>query len=256
MSNNSIYKPKGKAGEYSEWACNLYNGCSNGCDYCYLKRGITQAVLGVSTPVLKKTLGGTPERAYEIFCKELSEHKTEIVGDGNGYLFFTFTSDPCLPDTIDLNMKCVKTAINEGVSIMMLTKRADFLNHQAFLGVLGACDNSKLAIGFTLTGRDDREPNANTNQDRIDAMRRLHEIGIYTWASIEPIVDLRSSYKMIQDSHGFCDFYKIGIISGEKPSYTPQNVRDFISYVRRLVPDEKIYWKESIVEYAKNDLIN
>ena len=48
-----------------------------------------------------------------------------------------------------------------------------------------------------------------------------------------------------------CDFYKIGIISGEKPSYTPQNVRDFISYVRRLVPDEKIYWKESIIKYAK-----
>ena len=69
MSNKCIYKPEGKAGEYSEWACNLYNGCTNECDYCYLKRGITQAVLGVSTPVVKKTLGGTPERAYKIFCK-------------------------------------------------------------------------------------------------------------------------------------------------------------------------------------------
>lgn len=251
MSNNCIYQPKGKAGEYSEWACNLYNGCSNGCDYCYLKRGITKAVLGMSTPVLKKSLGGTPETAYEMFCKELSQHKNEIVGDGSGYLFFTFTSDPCLPETIDLNMLCMKTAIDEGVNVMMLTKRADFVDYQAFQKLLGTCDISKLAAGFSLTGKDDREPNASTNQERIDAMRRLHdEMGVYTWASIEPIIDLRSSYRMIQEICGFCDMYKIGIISGEKPSYTPQNVRDFVSYVRELVPDEKIYWKDSIIKYA------
>ena len=187
-----------------------------------------------------------------MFCKELSQHKDEIVGDGSGYLFFTFTSDPCLPETIDLNMLCMKTAIDEGVKVMMLTKRADFINHQAFQGLLGACDISKLAAGFTLTGRDDREPNASTNQERIDAMRRLHDdMGVYTWASIEPIVDLRSSYRIIQETCGFCDLYKIGIISGEKPGYTSQNVRDFISYVKRLVPDERIYWKESIIKYAK-----
>lgn len=251
MSNKCIYKPEGKAGEYSERACNLYNGCSNGCTYCYLKRGPMSGTLGISTPTLKKTLGGTPETAYKVFCKELSQHKDEIVGDGSGYLFFTFTSDPCLPETIDLNMLCMKTAIDEGVKVMMLTKRADFINHQAFQGLLGACDISKLAAGFTLTGRDDREPNASTNQERIDAMRRLHDdMGVYTWASIEPIVDLRSSYRIIKKTCGFCELYKIGIISGEKPGYTHQNVRDFISYVRSLVPDEKIYWKESIIKYA------
>ena len=119
MSNKCIYKPEGKAGEYSEWACNLYNGCSNGCTYCYLKRGPMSGTLGISTPTLKKTLGGTPETAYKVFCKELSQHKDEIVGDGSGYLFFTFTSDPCLPETIDLNMLCMKTAIDEGVKVMM-----------------------------------------------------------------------------------------------------------------------------------------
>jgi DNA repair photolyase len=43
----AIYNPSGKAGEYSYWACNFFKGCSNGCEYCYLKKG-----------VLKKTLGG------------------------------------------------------------------------------------------------------------------------------------------------------------------------------------------------------
>ena len=31
-----IYKPKGKALEYSKLAANLYKGCSHGCKYCYV----------------------------------------------------------------------------------------------------------------------------------------------------------------------------------------------------------------------------
>ena len=37
--NKAIYKPKGKAGGYAEWACNLFVGCSNNCSYCYCKKG-------------------------------------------------------------------------------------------------------------------------------------------------------------------------------------------------------------------------
>lgn len=39
-THKAIYQPKGAAREYSAWACNLYNGCSNQCDYCYCKRGV------------------------------------------------------------------------------------------------------------------------------------------------------------------------------------------------------------------------
>lgn len=34
-----IYQPQGAAGEYAKWAINLYHGCSNGCTYCYNRRG-------------------------------------------------------------------------------------------------------------------------------------------------------------------------------------------------------------------------
>ena len=30
-----VYKPRGRAREYSELACNLYRGCTHGCRYCY-----------------------------------------------------------------------------------------------------------------------------------------------------------------------------------------------------------------------------
>ena len=57
-------------------------------------------------------------------------------------------------------------------------------------------------------------------------MKELHSAGISTWASIEPVIDPDLSFEMIREMAGFCDHYKIGILSGKK-SYTPQQIRDF-----------------------------
>ena len=77
------------------------------------------------------------------------------------------------------------------------------------------------------------EPGASTNLGRIRAMKELHSAGISTWASIEPVIDPDLSFEMIREMAGFCDHYKIGILSGKK-SYTPQQIRDFVAQVQSL----------------------
>lgn len=67
--SKAIYNPSGKAGEYSSWACNFHVGCSNGCEYCYLKKGRGKAVLGGDTPMLKKCFRDVT--AFEIFSNKL-----------------------------------------------------------------------------------------------------------------------------------------------------------------------------------------
>lgn len=46
-SGITIYQPNGAAAEYSKWACNLYNGCTNRCEYCYNRHGLAHNCLGM-----------------------------------------------------------------------------------------------------------------------------------------------------------------------------------------------------------------
>ena len=92
--NLAIYQPNGAAAEYSAWACNLYNGCTHRCSYCYCRRGILAHTIGGDVPVIKKQLGGTPEKAFTIFSKELMTYREQIIADGG--LFFSFSTDPML----------------------------------------------------------------------------------------------------------------------------------------------------------------
>lgn len=239
----AIYKPTGKAGEYSEWACNLYNGCSHGCLYCYNDHGIMRETLGGLNVRLKKSLVN-PGMAYKIFCEELNKYKEAVIAEGR--LHFNFVSDPCLPETIELNWKCIDYAISQKVPCQVLTKRADWLGHPC---VQNALTNHPelLFIGFSLTGCDEQEPGASTNEQRILAMRELHGMGISTWASCEPIIDPARTLEMIRNSIHFCNHFKVGILSGKKV-YSPQDVRELVQAVNALNP-RSVYWKQSLREF-------
>jgi DNA repair photolyase len=124
----AIYKPNGKAGEFSAWAANFYNGCPHACSYCYNDKGLTRGTLGGTNVRLKTTLVNE-QTAFKIFCKELNKWRDPIIRDGA--LHFNFVSDPCLPVTIDLNWRCIDYAIANNVPCQVLTKRADWLSHPA-----------------------------------------------------------------------------------------------------------------------------
>lgn len=253
FDGKAIYNPKGKAGEYAPWACNFYTGCSNDCEYCYCKRGFLSHVWD-DVPHLKKCFKDE-RKALEIFEKELVMNLEALKATS---LFFTFSSDPFLPGVKSIYWAAAACALSHGVRVQFLTKRADFVNDH-FL-IRNAIWKTHLAFGFTLTGHDEKEPGASTNQERIEAMRILHDRGFKTFASIEPIVDLDASKRMIQETLGSCDLYKIGLMSGvKKDYYNPEKVLEFVGSVNDLVSTDdnsaRIYWKESVRLLLDDDLI-
>lgn len=281
-----IYVPAGKAREYAPWAANIFVGCSNDCAYCYCKKGVLGHGMGQKIPQLKKpfqvdsdpVFGGTAHgrmmdfvlgcnKAVIVFGKELEKYRDRIMADGKG-IFFTFSSDPCLlkpVDTFETFMRCALRALGcdengkrtndlPPVPVTILTKCTDWTKGIGGYRLMKA-GGQNLCVGFTLTGRDDLEPNASPNMARVEAMRKVYEYGVHTFASVEPVIDLDDSLEMIKATLGFCDEYKIGLESGMKHNRKPITVEglvQFVEDVQRLVaekaPTAKIYWKESITQ--------
>lgn len=249
-----------------------------------------KSVLGMDKPQLKKGLIVKPRSnskadrmlAYleelrkinQVFGHELEQSRDEILAEGSA-MFFTFTTDACLQNTFLPHKNCamialgcdengIRNTVNTPIPVIFLTKCAEWVDTAEGQLLLKA-GGRNLCIGFTLTGRDDLEPNASSNAERIVAMRKCHEAGVRTFASIEPVIDLDLSFEMIKATVGFCDEYKIGLLSGKRfgKPFTLNDLIQFVNSVQTLVareaPNAVIYWKESVrdkvaglVQYSGN----
>ena len=248
IDGKAIYSAKGPAAEYGKVGCNFYIGCPLSCEYCYNKRGFTAKVLGGNEVTLKKCLKDE-DNAIEIFFNEMRKHLDYLRENG---VFFSFTTDPLIPETIDLTISAMDLCIYNDIPVKLLTKNADFISYDRMKLFLNSDHMKKLvSFGFTLTGRDDMEPNASTNQERIETMRTLHTRGCKTWASIEPVIDWESSRKVVEASLDCCDHYKIGLRSGVGRDY--YNIGESASALNDLVlmideSSRTVYLKNSAIK--------
>lgn len=245
-----IYNPSGKAGEYSYWAANFYVGCSNGCDYCYLKKGRGAKVLGGDIPTLKKTLHN-PHAAMYIFEKEVKDNLEELQKNG---LFFSFTTDPLLSETAGLTIAAVEICQFYRIPVKILTKCCgDGLTRLLTIADQKKWDKSIIAIGFTITGHDEREKGADTTAKRISMFPELKQQGYKTFASVEPVIDFDKAFSVVQLSLPWVDLYKIGLESGKQ--YKIRDTWDFITRINVLFADEKpnarLYLKDGILKNAR-----
>lgn len=259
-----IYQPKGKAKEYARWACNLYNGCSNNCSYCYCKRGVLGSVMGGTSPEPKKGLENQ-EDAFKTFRKELERYRDAIIRDGG--LFFSFSTDPCLPETIGLTLRCIDLATDRGVPCSILTKRAEWINDKGDGWRLVKRKKELLSVGFSFSGWEQAEPDASPENERITALRKLNQAGIRTFASFEPILDIAGAEKTIMEILPYCDEFKFGLLSGtsgktamyDDSNALRQEIAAFFKFYNTFLKDfeKKVYWKKSIRDVlAKNPSID
>jgi DNA repair photolyase len=70
-------------------------------------------------------------------------------------------------------------------------------------------------FGTSLVFTDDRqrriwEPHAATVQSRMDAIRDAHARGIFTWCSVEPVIEPEQALDVIRELGAAVDFWKVG----------------------------------------------
>lgn len=268
-----IYQPQGAAGEYAKWAINLYHGCSNGCTYCYNRRGVLSHVFGdkpeLAAPIVKerdkylnwymkknslsahdaipqKVIRDATDTAAIIIVAEDTMRIGEEVIREDGGIFFSFTCDPFDPD-IDADMlrMIVFVLLDRQIPVTILTKNVDWLENDKWKDFLEPdtdCPDNllrDLTIGFTITGKDELEPNAPSTEKRIEALRKLHdEYKIKTFVSLEPITSIHTASEVIKKTYEIADGIRIGAQSPiKKDRYDPNEFLGFITAVKFLARD-------------------
>ena len=220
-----IYQPQGEAGEYAKWAINLYHGCSNGCTYCYNRRGVLSHVFGdkpeLAAPIIKQRdlmlneylkknnmtahdaikKGVVKPTSLNAACVLISKDLEKIGIDRirkDGGIFFSFTCDPF---DIEVDMlilqQMVLLLLFDSIPVTILTKNVHWIKTDLWKCTLRDLTTDYrdiarlLTIGFTITGKDKLEPNAPSTEKRIEALRKLHdEYKIKTFVSLEPIMSI------------------------------------------------------------------
>ena len=241
LKGKCLYTPGGAAREYAAVGCNFYRGCPFQCQYCYNRKGMTASVNGLSHAVLSNdfTLEKNRPKKYRhllpedyallVFKRECEKWLGHLRRTG---IFFSFTTDPLHEDTWRLTIEAALHAAKSSIPVKILTKNAGG-GKPLFRKFIDSRWNDKIALGFTLTGRDDQEPHAPSNAERIETMKFCHQWGMRTFASIEPVVDFDSSYRMIEETVGSCDFVACDRFVNKVAT---------LAFSRGL----KIYWKDSI----------
>jgi DNA repair photolyase len=222
-----IYAPAGQAGEYSALATNPYRGCGHGCAYCYVPN------------VLRM------DRAdFDAGAVERTDFLSALVKDARKYqalgiteqVMLSFTTDPYHPGDTGLTRRVLQALEAHGLGICTLTKGG-----RRALRDLDLFRPGRDAFASTLTSLDPAfscrwERNAALPEDRIDTLRRFHDAGIFTWVSLEPVLDTAATLEVIRQTHRFVDLYKVGRANYIGITKTT-DWRQFTSDVLRVLAD-------------------
>jgi hypothetical protein len=230
-----IYAPATQAGEYSALAANPYRGCGHGCAYCYVP-----SVIKMSRQEFDTSAVDRPSYLTAYAKKYQALGVTEQV-------MLSFTTDPYHSGDTSLTAQCLTVLMEHGLGFCTLTKGGT-----RSLRDLSMFRHDRDAFATTLTSLDDVfsqkwERGAALPADRLKALIAFHDAGIFTWVSLEPTIDVEASLRIVRETHGFVDLYKIGRVN-----YLPiTKTTDWESYTHRMVD---LCQKLGVKHYVKHDL--
>ena len=197
-----IYTPKGKAREYSPLALNLYKGCNHGCKYCYVPK--IMPTKDYNHEDLKER-----NNVIDTLRKEARKHY-----NSDKQVLMSFTTDPynSLNDKLQLTSQALEILLFNRIPTAILTKGGmRIIQDLEVIKQFG----KNIKVGFSLTYDNDIdslrvEPGAEPFTKRLEALKILKENNIYTWISLEPVLNTKQTLNIIDLTHDFVNEYQIG----------------------------------------------
>lgn len=238
-----IYTPKGKAREYSPYACNIYTGCNHGCKYCYAP------AIGRKTKDQFKVITQRRNflRDFENDCKKMYNLQSQVL--------FCFITDPYnkLEEQEKITRESLQIALKYKIPVSILTKSKLVLRDMDIIKQFG----NNIAIGMTLTFDNEKdsiewEPKAAIPEERIDVLKTLHNEGIKTWASFEPVIIPEQSLSIMESVIDYVDLFKVGKLNNFRGLDKKIDWNDFLIKSCELlrINDKDFYIKHDLRKFA------
>ena len=229
--------------EYGDYTVNYVQGCSHGCKYpCYAfsmarRFGKVKTYDEWIKPIIVSNTIQLLEKELPKLCKEIKNVQ------------LCFTTDPFMfgyEDIKELSIDVISKINEYNIPCHVLTK-----------GVLPKelLETSKINFyGITLVSLDDGfrrtyEPGSSNYQERINALKTLHDNGFKTWVSIEPFPTpniINQDLLEILDSINFVDKIIFGRLHYNKLVSEYKDFKKFYNDCYYIVEE---YCKEHNMDY-------
>lgn len=199
--------------EYGDYTINHVQGCAHGCKFpCYAMMMARR--FGKAKTYEEWCEPKIAINALEILDKEIPKLKDRIES-----VHLCFSTDPFMygyEEISKMSIAIIKKLNNAGIKCTVLTK--------GVLPIELATLSPENEYGITLVSlneefRNDMEPNTAPYQERIEALRALHDAGCKTWVSMEPYPTpnfIEQDLNEILETISFCDKIIFGRLNYNK----------------------------------------
>lgn len=245
-----IYKPTGRAEEYSPLALNYFSGCTHDCKYCYVDRIEQKSHKHTSRSVCNPPdSDGFDE--LELSARQLQGCDKQIL--------LSFTGDPYCDMPSQHTRRVLEILNKYEHKVSILTKGGSrvlrdldlfkkFVSNDLF-----STDTPRISVGATLTFDNPAdslfwETGAAIPADRIESLRILSAVGIRTWVSFEPVINPEQTLNLLNQIAGIVHHVRIGKINNFE---NRDKHIDWNQFIKQAVA---ICNSNNLPFYIKNDL--
>jgi DNA repair photolyase len=234
-----IYTPRGKALEYSDLAANLYTGCSHGCRYCYCP-----AILRMKID----DWADDPKPRRDVL-NQLDRDAAKLHGD-NREILLSFMSDPYHSDgSAIVTRQALLILERHGLRVQVLTKGG-----KRSVGDFDILERNGWKFGSTIIFRseklrEDWEPGAASIDERIETVREAHCRGIFTWVSVEPVVDAAEALAVMRELRDVVDLWKVGKLNHNKELESAIDWKKFLYGTEEVLAGKNFIIKKDLEKF-------
>jgi len=180
---------------------------------------------------------------------QLDRNAAKIHGDKREILL-SFMSDPYHSDGAAIvTRQALLILERHGLQVQVLTKGG-----KRSIGDFDILARNNWKFGSTIIFRNEKlrekwEPGATPIDERIETVREAHRQRIFTWVSVEPVVDADEALAVMRELRDVVDLWKVGKLNHDKEREAAIDWKKFLDDTEKVLAGKKFIIKKDLEKF-------